>query len=234
MANWKPEYDENRRRKIRENPEFAAKIRASQERAKAKRNAAKPNYLKDYYLNNKSKWTASRRKNQPEINARKRELYASDPIVREQCKAAAKRWCSENPEKRKAQHLRKYRLTVAEHAEMLAAQNGGCAICGRHQSPDKVKLARSSSGKRDLAVDHCHTTGVVRGLLCSTCNFGIGSFRDDPALLDAAASYLRRTSETISNKIVRQIGAQRPRLIGPRPIGTQTSIFDSLFEDVAS
>jgi hypothetical protein len=42
----------------------------------------------------------------------------------------------------------------------------------------------------ELAVDHCHTTGKVRGLLCSTCNTALGSFQDNPAYLKAAIHYL--------------------------------------------
>jgi Recombination endonuclease VII len=57
---------------------------------------------------------------------------------------------------------------------------GGCAICGK-------RPARVAS----LHLDHCHDTGDVRGILCLSCNQGIGQFRDDPDLLEAAARYLR-------------------------------------------
>lgn len=62
---------------------------------------------------------------------------------------------------------------------MLAAQGGKCAICGG-----------TNPGGHRLAVDHDHTTGAVRGLLCHACNAGIGKLRDDPALLRVAADYL--------------------------------------------
>lgn len=72
----------------------------------------------------------------------------------------------------------RYGLT-AEQVEEMAA--GGCQICGtfewggRHNRPN---------------VDHCHTTGRVRGALCTQCNYGLGQFKDDPALLRKAADYL--------------------------------------------
>jgi len=59
-------------------------------------------------------------------------------------------------------------------------QEGLCAIC------------RGPSGRRALGVDHDHTTGAVRGLLCSTCNSGLGGFRDNAALLIEAIVYLNQ------------------------------------------
>lgn len=75
-----------------------------------------------------------------------------------------------------------YGITVEEYDQLLAAQGGGCAICG----------ATTPGRKRHkyLAVDHCHESGTVRGILCDFCNTGLGSFRDDPALLLAAIKYL--------------------------------------------
>ena len=73
---------------------------------------------------------------------------------------------------------------------MLAEQDGKCANCRR--PPEQVH--RKSGKVRDLAVDHCHETKAVRGLLCTDCNMAIGLLRDDPALLRAAADYLDRHS----------------------------------------
>jgi hypothetical protein len=82
--------------------------------------------------------------------------------------------------------LRRFGITPERYAEMLAAQGGVCAICGR---PETSKF---QGRLRALAVDHDHGTGAVRELLCCGCNQGLGGFRDDPALLEAAAAYLRR------------------------------------------
>ena len=74
---------------------------------------------------------------------------------------------------------RKYGVTRKDYDTMLVAQAGVCAICGK-----------AENGKR-LAIDHCHKTGEVRGLLCALCNTAIGKLNDDPELLERAAMYLR-------------------------------------------
>ncbi|MDP1614799.1 MAG: endonuclease VII domain-containing protein [Methylococcales bacterium] len=58
----------------------------------------------------------------------------------------------------------KYGLSIADYDKMKEQQGGYCAICGKHQT----------ELKRHLAVDHNHTTGKIRGLLCDKCNIGIG------------------------------------------------------------
>lgn len=65
-------------------------------------------------------------------------------------------------------------------------QNGKCAICN---------ITTEENGK-DFAVDHCHTTGKVRALLCNNCNTGIGTFKDKPELLTKAIQYLEKHNET--------------------------------------
>lgn len=75
--------------------------------------------------------------------------------------------------------LERYNLTMEEFDQRMIDQNGVCAIC--HESRDSV-----------LDVDHNHTTGKVRGLLCRSCNRGLGIFRDCPERLENAAKYLRK------------------------------------------
>lgn len=76
--------------------------------------------------------------------------------------------------------LKVYGLSMDQYDELLENQDGGCAIC--EVKPDGT-----------LFVDHDHTTGAVRGLLCSNCNFGLGLFADDPDRLIAGVEYLRRS-----------------------------------------
>lgn len=79
----------------------------------------------------------------------------------------------------------KYGLSIPEYKRLVEAQGGVCAICRRPET------ATTKAGTpKPLSVDHDHDTGEVRGLLCSTCNVGIGMFKDDPSLLRLAAAYL--------------------------------------------
>jgi hypothetical protein len=125
----------------------------------------------------KSCKSAEYRANIEKIRVQRRRRYREDPA-----KAIAKAtdWKRRNPE-RYADYSRraKYGLAPGRYAQMLAGQDGLCAICRTpHPKP--------------LHVDHCHATGEVRALLCDLCNRGLGFFRDHPAQLDAAATYLRR------------------------------------------
>lgn len=71
---------------------------------------------------------------------------------------------------------KKYGITFEQYEVMYANQQGKCSICLKH--------------KDRLAVDHCHSTGVVRGLLCRVCNTAIGMLKDDPTLVERALDYL--------------------------------------------
>ena len=82
---------------------------------------------------------------------------------------------------RKSNLKRLYQITPKLYAEMFAAQEGRCAICGRHRD-DFAK---------DFVVDHHHDTGKVRALLCPACNTAIGLFGDSPETMEKAAVYLR-------------------------------------------
>jgi Recombination endonuclease VII len=73
--------------------------------------------------------------------------------------------------------LRRYGISRAEYDALLAKQGGACAICRKR-------------AKGRLCVDHCHVTGMVRGLLCNECNCALGYLKDDQASLVAALAYL--------------------------------------------
>lgn len=93
-----------------------------------------------------------------------------------------------DPEKQRAYKLKiNFDLTVEDYESMLTEQGGTCAICKSEE------IVRASNGKlRNLAVDHCHVTGKIRGLLCGSCNKALGLFRDSPEVLLHATNYLLR------------------------------------------
>lgn len=75
---------------------------------------------------------------------------------------------------------RRFNLTPEDYEALLTTQDGLCAVCLR------------PPGKMRLAVDHDHRSGLVRGLLCPTCNYAIGFWKDDVDRLDRAVQYLMR------------------------------------------
>ena len=85
--------------------------------------------------------------------------------------------------------LRKYGITLEEYDRMAENQGGVCAICG---NKDILIGPDGTSKIRRLAVDHCHDTNKVRGLLCSCCNGGLGLFKDSNILLKKALKYLTK------------------------------------------
>ena len=79
---------------------------------------------------------------------------------------------------------RRFGLSEADVATLLAAQNGACAACGAGFVTGDAKLRP--------CMDHCHASGRHRGFLCHSCNVTLGHVSDDPGRLDALAAYLRR------------------------------------------
>lgn len=121
-----------------------------------------------------------------------------DPVIRREKQRIASRKFqrkrrAEDPTKAsreyKSWQLRsQYGITIEEYEIMLASQKGLCAICNQPETQ------RNSwgTGVKLLAVDHKHGTKRVRGLLCQSCNMGLGKFGDSPDILKAAAKYLIR------------------------------------------
>ncbi len=75
--------------------------------------------------------------------------------------------------------IRRYGISLNDYDLMLEEQGGVCAICGT----DDPRASR-------FHIDHNHGTGKVRGLLCATCNQGIGLLQDSPFVLSQALNYL--------------------------------------------
>ena len=104
---------------------------------------------------------------------------------------AAAKYRHENPEKLSEYRLKtRYNITSEKYTEMLISQGGVCAICEQKETVQH----NTSNRVQKLAVDHCHVTGKVRGLLCQDCNRGIAKFHDDTKILENAIKYLTHPS----------------------------------------
>ncbi len=125
------------------------------------------------YLNNKEK-----------DNARSK-MWAKNNT--EKCRKMADRWRKENPEKVEIIHhkrrLQKYGIDDLIFNELLNQQNGKCAIC-----------KKDLPNKKSLHIDHDHKSNKVRGLLCSSCNLGLGLMNDSVELLSSAITYLKKAT----------------------------------------
>jgi hypothetical protein len=73
-----------------------------------------------------------------------------------------------------------FNLTIEDYNILFENQSGCCAICNRHQTEFKKRLA----------IDHCHNTNIIRGLLCSSCNTALGLLKDNVNALQNAIEYL--------------------------------------------
>ena len=130
---------------------------------------ARKKYQKEYYLKNKEVLLAYRKNH-----------YLNN---KDSYHTRLRKWYKETPEARK-KIVRKnvYGITPEQYNEIFEKQKGCCFTCNIHHT----------DLKRGLLIDHCHTTGKVRGLLCHNCNRGLGLMKDDPNILETAARYVRR------------------------------------------
>jgi hypothetical protein len=122
-------------------------------------------------------WVTQQQWKQMVIRYRKnsKNYYKNNPKVREKKIAYAKTDLA-----RSKRLKRVFGISLEDYNKKLLEQNGVCSIC----------KTICKSGK-DLAVDHCHTSGKVRGLLCSNCNTGVGVFQENKELLFEAVRYLQ-------------------------------------------
>lgn len=89
---------------------------------------------------------------------------------------------SDTKDYRKFKHLHQtYGISRQEYMKLLESQDSRCKICG---------LKETDIYNSKLHVDHSHTTGKIRGLLCRACNHGVGNFNDSTELLAKAITYL--------------------------------------------
>lgn len=133
-------------------------------------------YRKQYYLRNKEK--------EIEYSAKYRQQN-QDKIKKDR---------KDNPDKHKSYNLKRdYGITIEDYNNLLKDQNHRCASCG----VSTEELEANSEWKRHhkLVVDHCHTTGAIRGLLCNSCNTALGMVKEDISVLKGLMSYVERVCQ---------------------------------------
>lgn len=123
------------------------------------------NYHKDYYQRNKDKIAAQQK------------AY----------RKTTDKWRGSNREAVLDRYYAKYGLDYAKYLAMSEAQEHKCAICNQ----EEINTDPRTNRVRRLAVDHCHATGKIRGLLCFACNRALGGFKDSQDLLASAINYLK-------------------------------------------
>lgn len=92
-----------------------------------------------------------------------------------------------------------YGLRISDFQKLWDRCGGKCEIC-RAEMTNTLLDGKPRNRKTQAHIDHCHKTGAVRGLLCSTCNMGLGSYKDDVALLEGAIKYLQAPATNFSGQ----------------------------------
>ena len=101
-------------------------------------------------------------------------------------------WYSNNKQHKstysKKHNLSRYGISTDDYQLVCKKQKNKCAICKREPNKNKA-----------LGVDHCHKTGVIRGLLCDSCNLSLGGFKDSVEILKSAIAYLEKHQKNEPN-----------------------------------
>lgn len=115
---------------------------------------------------------------------------------RERKQANDRHWAEKNRKKIAERMMtRNHGVSLEEYEARIQQQGNKCGICGGTKISGRLKY-------RLFVVDHCHTTGKIRGLLCNNCNRGLGQFLDNPKLLRLAAEYLETRNHHSRRKVV--------------------------------
>jgi hypothetical protein len=123
---------------------------------------------------------------------RPRILDRDPSLDKERLKRNTRKWQEKNRDKQRAAHLKRtYGLLWEDYLNLFSTQGGACKICRTRlsthlQVPMEHQIAH---------VDHCHSTGKVRGLLCNKCNSAIGYFNESALLCRLASEYLEEKND---------------------------------------
>ena len=122
---------------------------------------------------NRKWWAKLSPEKKEEIRAKRKECPSQSPA---EVNRRAREWRAKNPDKVRAYNRKyKYAISSEEFDRLCQKQKHFCAVCLK---------------QRPLCVDHCHETGKIRGLLCRSCNTGLGYFKDDFSTIVRAANYI--------------------------------------------
>lgn len=142
--------------------------------------------------------TAKYRRENPEkvkeIQKRSQDRIKDDP----ERLSKLREWQTRYREKNRSalsdgERQRKFGITPERYSELLKSQNGTCAICKQPETATRLGKVKA------LAVDHCHQSGAIRGLLCADCNTGIGKLRENTSIFLSAIQYLEYHSRQTSH-----------------------------------
>ncbi len=134
---------------------------------------------KEYYKNNKDKIKEYALKNSEKFKEKNRKYYLEN---KEQFSKNSKEYSKINKDSIKDYKLKKdFGISLNDYNKMFNEQEGKCKICYTHQC----------EFKRLFAVDHCHKTDKIRGLLCTNCNLLLGKAKDSIKILESSINYLK-------------------------------------------
>lgn len=181
-----PEHRKERYERLKAQDPEGWKAKRKAEYDKAVADGTRQAHQKKYYQKNadkiKLRCKEYAKKNSERCAESRRKYYQDNKEI---IKARAKEWSRHNPadtvKKRKHQLRSKYDISVEEFNNLLQFQNHKCAICNLEDF-----------GKKGPMMDHCHSTGKNRGILCRGCNTGLGNFKDDISKLISAVSYINK------------------------------------------
>lgn len=119
---------------------------------------------------------------------KKKDEFSTQPQnkdgLRGECRVCKNKYNRSYMTKEKRKHaslMHSFGISLLTYNKLKEKQNYCCKICGIHES--KLRC--------DLVVDHCHNSGKIRGLLCESCNLGLGKFYDNQELLSKALNYIK-------------------------------------------
>lgn len=118
------------------------------------------------------------KKEDPKVNAARAKAWRDKNPIKS--RLSVKNSSKKNPDRVLRSSLKIYGLSLSDYRALVLSCGNKCMLC-----------CGPPVGKKRLSVDHCHVTGKVRGLLCNSCNVGLGYFMDSIVKLDKAIVYLR-------------------------------------------